>query len=98
MINGYTSGGSGYEDAGVFLDEEGFINVVGVARNGTGTIAYLPKGMRPSKVLDFYTPTYNGSAYINNIVTVFTDGRILPNNSGASIAVGLNHIRFRAEQ
>lgn len=101
LLNGWVNFGGDDAHAEYMKDEEGFVTIHGHVKSGTTTqfavLFTLPAGYRPKAIERFTTFGNNGSGNVFASIIVAPDGRVMFDVGGNTI-LGLNGIRFRAEQ
>ena len=91
LINSWVNFGSGYNEAGYFLDQFGIVHLRGLIKSGTiGTSAFvLPTNCRPANTLFIATV----SADLFGKLAVYPDGNVTPAN-GSNSWFSLDGISF----
>lgn len=93
FLNGWTNWGGGYHNVG-FMKHNGLVLLKGLAKIGTTNLAFiLPAGYRPAAYVMFAVPNSEAAA----LMQVGNDGTVNKYNGGTSY-MGLDNIRFKAEQ
>ena len=91
--SGWVNFGSGWADAGFWKDAFGWVNLMGVIKDGSvGDEAFvLPPGYRPKYSQPFPAVSNNAAGQVQ----VFTDGTVVPTTPSSNVWVSLSGIRFR---
>lgn len=91
LTNSWTTLDASVPTPGFYRDSDGFVNLTGTIKGGTGTAATLPAGFRPA-LYQIYATTGPSNTTPSQI-TVGPDGTIVP--AGTNTKCGLDGVRFR---
>jgi hypothetical protein len=96
LKNGWTNSGARFPPAGYAMDSSGIVHLRGSIHGGMGSAFVLPRGLRPSHVLDIPDVIAGADAY----VFITKDGKVNPEGeaTAASALTSLDGISFAAGQ